>query len=117
MTQQKQVTRDSMQGSLIELKQLGFEPRTVIDVGACLGNFALYETFPELRLILIEPLAENAPHLAKVCNHYKDATYIIAAANKEQANVNISIYPNLIHSSIISNNVYVSKHLKVRNIL
>lgn len=117
MTQQRQVTRDSMQGSLIELKQLGFEPRTVIDVGACLGTFELYETFPESRLILIEPVAENAPYLAKICNYYKDATYIIAAANKKPANVTISVSPNLIHSSIISNSADVSKHLEVRNIL
>lgn len=116
MTQQRQVTRNSMQGSLIEVKQLGFEPRTVIDVGACLGTFELYETFPESKLILIEPVAENAPHLAKICNQYKDATYIIAAANKEPANVTISVSPNLIHSSIISNSADVSKDSEVRNV-
>ncbi len=91
--QQIQVPRNSMRGSLIKLKELGFEPRTVIDVGACLGSFELYDTFPESRHILIEPVAENAPYLAKVCNQYKDASYIIAAATKEPATVTISVSP------------------------
>lgn len=84
MTQERQVTRNSMQGSLIEVKQLGFEPRTVIDVGACLGTFELYETFPESRLILIETVAENAPILRKFAVTIKTLVTLLRLLLKNQ---------------------------------
>jgi len=58
---------NTMSGSLRLAKNLGFEPKTVIDVGAALGTFNLYETFPNSRHLLIEPIAENEPYLAKNC--------------------------------------------------
>ena len=44
--------RNTMSGSLLIAKNSGFEPKTVIDVGAALGTFNLYETFPEARHLL-----------------------------------------------------------------
>ncbi|MEG3895173.1 MULTISPECIES: FkbM family methyltransferase [unclassified Microcoleus] len=97
--QQREIPRNTMSGSLRAAKRLGFEPKTVIDVGAALGTFDLYETFPDARHLLIEPIAENEPYLAKICRQLKSAEYIIAAATKASGIFTLSVSPGLIHSS------------------
>ena len=67
-----QVMRGSMEGALRNAKLLGFEPQTVIDVGAALGTFELYRTFPKARHLLIEPIEENEPYLAKICKNLEN---------------------------------------------
>ena len=93
--------RHSMTGALTNLRAIGFVPRTVIDVGAALGTFCLYETFPEAHHLLLEPIAENAPYLEKICNGLDSAEYIIAAATKELGDITLDVSSNLIHSSIV----------------
>ncbi len=99
MVDQK-ISRHSMGGGLIHIKELGFEPKTVIDVGAALGTFCLYEIFPDSRHILIEPIRENEPYLVKICKNLNNAEYLIAAATKELGLFTINIDPNLVHSSV-----------------
>jgi FkbM family methyltransferase len=97
---QREIPRGTMSGSLITAKRLGFEPKTVIDVGAALGTFNLYETFPNSRHLLIEPIAENEPYLAKICRKLKSAEYIIAAATKKSGIFTLNVSPDMVHSSI-----------------
>ena len=105
MNQQIGTPRNSMLGSLLVAKNLGLEPKTVIDVGAALGTFNLYETFPYARHLLIEPIAENEPYLAKICRHLKSAEYIIAAATKESGVFTLNVNPDMVHSSLSENRV------------
>jgi FkbM family methyltransferase len=100
MTNDIIIPRDSMAWSLFNVKQLGFEPKTVIDVGAALGTFALYEVFPKSNHFLIEPIQENEPYLAQLCKTFERAEYIIAAASNKSGLVRLEINPNLVHSSI-----------------
>ena len=100
MNQETGTLRNTMSGSLMTAKNLGYEPKTVIDVGAALGTFNLYETFPDARHLLIEPIAENEPYLAKICRHLKSAEYIIAAATKQSGVFTLNISPDMVHSSI-----------------
>lgn len=96
----QEIYRGSMQGGLLHIKQLGFKPQTVIDVGAALGTFALYEVFPESKHFLIEPIVENEPYLAQICRKLENAEYIIAAATRELGTVNLNVHPALVHSSV-----------------
>lgn len=89
-----------MAGSLFNVKQLGFEPKTVIDVGAALGTFELYKVFPKSSHFLIEPIQENEPYLAQLCKTLERAEYIMAAASKKSGLVRLEINLNLVHSSI-----------------
>lgn len=91
--------RGSMNGGLLNVRQLGFLPQTVIDVGAALGTFDLYEVFPEARHILIEPIAENEPYLAKICRALPQAEYLIAAATRASGTATLKVAPGLVHSS------------------
>lgn len=113
--QQTGTLRNTMDGSLLLVKNLGFEPKTVIDVGAALGTFNLYETFPNSRHLLIEPIAENEPYLAKICRKLKSAEYVIAAATNTAGVFTLNVNPDMVHSSIAENrgtensNPYVRK--------
>lgn len=90
-----------MLGSLLQLRDAhGFVPRTVIDVGAALGTFELYQAFPNARHILIEPIAENEPHLARLCAKLPSAEYLIAAAASQSGVLSLEVQPTLVHSSV-----------------
>lgn len=91
-----------MRGTLEQAKRLGFEPRTVIDVGAGIGTFELYETFPKARHILIDPLEENRPYLEKIVRRLANAEYIIAAAAESSGTVTINVHRDLFASSLYS---------------
>jgi FkbM family methyltransferase len=93
------VQRNSMHGGLIQIRNLNFVPQTVIDVGAALGTFELYETFPDAEHILIEPVVENEPYLNKICQSLKHASYLIAAATAQSGEITLTVSDNLIHSS------------------
>lgn len=71
---------------------MGFEPRTVIDVGAAIGTFELYETFPNASHILIEPLEENRTYLDRIVSKLENAEYIIAAATERKGTVTINVH-------------------------
>jgi FkbM family methyltransferase len=93
------VQRHSMRGGLTQIRSLNFAPQTVIDVGAALGTFDLYETFPDAEHILIEPVVENEPYLIKICQKLKNASYLIAAATEQSGEIMLTVNANLIHSS------------------
>ena len=114
--QETGILRNTMTGSLLLAKKLGFEPKTVIDVGAALGTFNLYETFPNARHLLIEPIAENEHYLAKICRKLQSAEYIIAAATKESGVFTLNVSPDMLHSSISENRVIDNSNPYLRNI-
>ena len=73
--------RASLRGALRQLQALDFKPQTVIDVGVASETPELYEEFPEVNFLLIEPLAEFEPFLKNICQRYK-AQYVLAAAGE-----------------------------------
>jgi FkbM family methyltransferase len=95
-----QAARASMYGCLLQVRQNGFKPRTVIDVGAAQGTPVLYDVFPQARYILIEPLEEYIPHLKQLVDRLDIAEYIIAAATATPGNVVINVHPDLEGSSL-----------------
>jgi FkbM family methyltransferase len=75
------MTRATKLSSLQQLRNLGFRPRTVIDVGAQWGTHELYETFPQAHHILLEPVLEHEPHLRQVVSRLPSAEYRICAVS------------------------------------
>jgi FkbM family methyltransferase len=92
--------RHTLRGALEHVKRLGFAPAAVIDVGAAKGTFELYETFPNAKHVLIEPLEENTPNLMKIVESLKNAEFVIAAATKEAGTVTFNVHPDLDGSSL-----------------
>jgi len=92
--------RHTIRGSLEHAKRLGLDPKTVIDVGVGTGTFELYDSFPDARHILIEPLEEYKPVLLKIVSRMKNAEYIIAAAADKSGNLTINVHRDLVGSSL-----------------
>jgi len=98
-----QGSRSSVFGVLQQLKNQGFSPATVIDVGAAFGSFATtcHDVFPDPRYVLVEPLVEYKPHLeAVIRSRIPNAEYVSAAADAEPGEVTINVHQDLVGSSL-----------------
>jgi FkbM family methyltransferase len=101
-SQENQIPRNTKRGSLDNLRNLGFYPRVVIDVGAQIGTLELYEVFPQSKHLMIEPVKEHEPQLLNICRQLPDAEVIIAAATTASGTVNLSVTPNFKYASIVN---------------
>jgi FkbM family methyltransferase len=95
-----EVPRASMLGALRQLSDLGFVPRTVIDVGVAYRTAELYDAFPKADILLIEPLTEYEPFLRKICSEYK-AQYVLAAAGAVAGTATLNIHDDMTGSSLL----------------
>ncbi|MGE5444597.1 MAG: FkbM family methyltransferase [Ignavibacteriales bacterium] len=80
------------------LKRLGFQPRTVVDVGAAYGTPPIYEAFPESFLVLIEPLREYEPYIAEILKKYKGKYFLTALGARDEKRL-INIEPRYLEQS------------------
>lgn len=95
------IDRATKRESLRVIRNLGFMPQVVFDVGAQIGTTELYEVFPESTHVLIEPVKENEEKLKEVCKSIRHATYIIAAADKKSGRGNLKITRNHQYSGLV----------------
>ena len=91
--------RDSFKGALEQALRMGINPATVIDAGAAHGTPELYETFPNARYLLIEPLVEFEPSLRALKQRMPQLDYVISAAGPEPGEVVLNVHPDLYGSS------------------
>lgn len=92
----------SLDGVLEQVKNTGFAPATVIDVGAAMGSFTrvCHRFFPHAKYLLIEPLKEYLPSLAKVVETIPNASYEMAAASATSDPVILNVHEDLVGSSL-----------------
>lgn len=81
------------------LKSLGFDVRTVIDVGIAFGTPPIYEAFPRARYFLVEPVAECRPVLEKLKQRL-NAEYFLVAAGAENKEVTLNVHDDISGSSL-----------------
>jgi FkbM family methyltransferase len=93
-------TRTTLGDALAHIKQRGFEPSTVIDVGVADGTQGLYETFPSSAHLLVEPLSEYESALMKISRKYH-AAYVLAAAAEKAGRTTLKVKSRLYMSSIL----------------
>jgi FkbM family methyltransferase len=98
----REYARDSLKGVLEQVKETGFGPATVIDVGAAMGSFAntCYAFFPDAQYLLIEPLEEYLPALRKVVQTIPRAAYDMRAASATEGPVVLNVHEDLVGSSL-----------------
>jgi FkbM family methyltransferase len=94
--------RSSLLGLLEQAREVGFSPRTVVDVGAAYGSFALAcnRIYPTAKYVLLEPLREYETFLKKAMNSLADAEYIPAAVGREPGEATMNVHPDLVGSSV-----------------
>ncbi len=91
---------ESLEDCLRAAARNGLRPRTVLDIGVATGTEALYETFPEAKHILVEPLAENTEALESIVRRLQDAEYVLAAATSTPKDVAIHVHKDLVGSTL-----------------
>lgn len=81
------------------LKSIGFDVRTVIDVGVAFGTSPIYDAFPRARYFLIEPVAECRPVLERLTQRL-NAEYFLVAAGAENGEVTFNVHDDISGSSL-----------------
>ncbi len=82
------------------VKGLGFEPGTIIDVGAARGTPDLYRPFPDAYLVLFEPLKEFEPQLREIFQKRK-GEYHLCALMSNPGSGSILVSPDRFGSSMM----------------
>ena len=80
------------------IKNLGFNPQTIIDVGVAGGTPALYNCFTHAYLLLIEPLKEFEEDLKAILRERK-GSYVAAAAGSSSGVVDFYKHVNHLSGS------------------
>jgi FkbM family methyltransferase len=83
------------------LRERGFRPASVIDVGVGNGTPWLYETFPEARFELFEPLDVFEPAMNRICSSY-NAQYHVTALGSQSGLATIDVHVNAPTSSTMA---------------
>lgn len=94
--------RCSLKGVLENLKANGFNPATVIDVGAAFGSWshACAEVFPDAHYLLIEPLVEYEQALQKTIATIKNVEFLPVGISDTNIETTIYVHPDLVGSSL-----------------
>ena len=90
--------RTSMGQSYAHLKSLGFEPKTVVDVGVAGGTQELYDNFPSAYFLLVEPLAHFENDLKSILRSYR-GTYVLAAAGASDGELEFNVHDTHLEGS------------------
>jgi hypothetical protein len=71
---------------LARLKQLGFRPQRILDVGAHQADWAETTSsfFPEATFVLVEPQADLAPRLKAFCDRSPGSRYVVSARGRKR---------------------------------
>lgn len=83
------------------LKSIGFDVRTVIDVGIAFGTSPIYDAFPNAKYFLIEPVEECRPILEQLKRRL-DAEYFMVAAGAENGAITFNVHDDISGSSMFA---------------
>jgi len=83
------------------LKALDFNVQTVIDVGVAFGTPGIYQSFPNARYFLVEPVAECRPILEKL-KQQLNAEYFMVAAGATDGEVVFNVHDDISGSSLFA---------------
>jgi FkbM family methyltransferase len=82
------------------LKEMGFEPRTVFDIGVAAGTPDLYAAFPNAHFVLVDPTRESRPHMERIARHYDAAIFNVALGDRD-GQVDIATRPDDINGATL----------------
>jgi len=92
--------RSSKVTSLNNLKNLGFNPTTVVDVGAQLGTPDLFNSFPNAKHLFIEPVEECIASLKKIAITLPDVNILNCAISDFDGFTTLTMTDSKQYSSI-----------------
>jgi len=88
---------------LAQVKERGFHPEGIIDVGANKGSWTMMarSVFPKAKFLMIEPQEEMAGPLSELCRVHEGIDFVQAGAGKESGQLVQTIWNNLEGSSFV----------------
>lgn len=86
--------RDSIGEVMAFIRDKGFRPGTIFDIGVNTGTPGLYDDFPDAKYVLVDPLEENAVFMKELCERVSDGHYFLAAAAATAGEVEMSVAPS-----------------------
>jgi FkbM family methyltransferase len=88
---------------LDRLKQLGFRPQWVLDVGANKAEWSrtAKSVFPDAHCFLIEPQIEMQPQIEKFCQEFPGSQWVLAGAGSEPGELSLTVWDDLAGSSFL----------------
>jgi len=95
--------RQSLDEALVQLKDVGYIPDLIIDVGAADGTPPLQSAFPESQFFWIEPLKEFEPALKSLQQKLK-GDYLITAVGRSEGSFVLNVHKDL-HGSTLLNEI------------
>jgi len=77
------------------IKQRGFDPGLIIDVGSNMGRWTqdAMLSFPDCQYILLEPQIEMKAELDRLCARARDARWILAGAGRRDGEMELAVRP------------------------
>jgi FkbM family methyltransferase len=80
------------------LKNRGFQPKTIFDIGVAAGTPELYAAFPNAFYYLVDPTQESLPHMRAIAQKL-NATILNHALGEEKCSLEIEVRPDDIGAS------------------
>lgn len=89
---------------LRRLRNQGFEPSVILDVGANRGDWTRIaaRVFPNATLRLLEPQVEMKPFLERVQRDISDTAYRLTAAGARETSLELTVWGDMAGSSLMS---------------
>ena len=87
--------------ALQRMRDLGIAPRTIFDVGVATGTQGLYGVFPDVRYVMVEPLAESRPFMDELVRAYPGSIAVHAAAGRAAGEAEFVVDATLSGSSFL----------------
>ncbi len=84
----------SQKSSFVRLKQLGFDPKHILDIGAYEGNWAaeLHDIFPAAKILMIEGQKSKKTLIEERTKHIPNSTIEIALLGAKEEDVEFNMY-------------------------
>jgi len=98
LTEKSHRIRTNFGESYSHIRRIGFQPKTVVDIGVASGTPELYTAFPDSYFLLIEPLNEFESHLKSILKQY-NGSYILAAAGASSGQSKFNVHKNHLSGS------------------
>jgi FkbM family methyltransferase len=94
--------RSSLYGALLQLRRMGFTPKSIIDIGAAFGDWThtALSIFPNASYILVEPLEEYDKSLETLASSIPSISIIKGIVGSENGERIMNVHKDLFGSSI-----------------
>ena len=108
--------RASKLNALFNLKNSGFNPAVVFDVGAQVGTPELFNAYPDAHHVFIEPVLECIPILNEIADTLHSASVINCAVSNVNGITTLSVTPSRQYSSIDAKMGDESREIDVKTV-